>query len=999
MHSILRTLAAAAILGTLVGVPAEARAQQGVVVGLVTDKTSEQPVAGAQIVVVGTARGTLTGADGHYRIGALPAGAYQLRVISLGYESLVRPVTVQAGGTATLDFQVGTTAVALDELVVTATGEQQRKRQMGSSVATIQLAEGPPAAAPSLTNILNARAPGVSVVQTSGTTGADAPRIRIRGASSLSLDNNPLLIVDGIRLDNNASSAAGTGSLSINLGGQQTNRLNDIDPQDIETIDVLKGPAAAALYGTAAANGVILITTRRGTAGPAHWTFMAQGGDVVDKGGWPNNYLGVDAAGKACSLSSIALARCTQASVKVYNPLDAQSPFRTGALQKYGMTVAGGSDAVTYYVAGDWNREDGVYSINSLRATHVRANVQAQIRPNLRLFASSAYINSFASLPQNDNNTLGILPQGLLGGADSTVNGGWFAIPPKTLFNLVTDQSVNRMIGSASADWRPFDFLAINGIVGIDNENRWDQQTVQPQTIPFGTLPDGQRTSNRFEVNNYSFNTNATATFHPRADLTSATSVGTQYAKSRLQSTDAFGAVLLSGTNSLNGTSSRFAVAEDFSDLITIGAYGQEQLSWRDRVFLTGAVRGDDNSAFGQSFGLAWYPSVSSSWVISDEPFFPKGKLLDNLRLRASLGQSGLQPQFRFNENFFNPVAITTPSGEVGGITVGGNGLPNIKPERSTELEAGFEASTLGRRVGLDFTYYDKVSKDALVATVLPPSLGQSIQRFENIARLTNRGVEAQITAQPIRMRSVALELVLTGSANRNRLESLGGQPSIVFSPQRHVVGFPAGGYWAVPIKSYEDLNHDGIISRVNCPGGPTLAGGPACEVTLGDTAVFLGSSIPTKLASLSSTLTLFRNFSLAALVDYKGGYKQYNDTEDFRCQFGNNAASNVANSDPRAQADCAARLLGTVAGYIEDGSFLKLREVSATYRVPARYAHRISASDVSFTLAGRELATWTNYRGLDPEVNQAAGTNFSLVDFLSQPPVRRYTASVNVSF
>ncbi len=1004
-HSILRTLAAAAILGALVGAPAEARAQQGAVVGRVTDKTSEQPIAGAQVVVTGTSRGALTGADGRYRIGALPAGEHQLRVISIGYESLVHAVTVEASGTATVDFALSATAVSLDELVVTATGEQERKRQMGSGVSTIQLDEGPPPAAPDLSQVINARAPGVSITETSGTTGADAPRIRIRGASSLSLDNNPLLIVDGIRLDNNATNTAGTGSLSIGLGGQITNRLNDIDPADIETIEILKGPAAAALYGTAAANGVIQITTKRGAAGPSHWTFTAEGGANSDKGNWPTNYQGLDANGKGCTLNSVAQGRCVQASVAQYNPLVAQSPFRTGAVEKYGMTVSGGSDAVTYYVAGNWSRDDGVYAINSDRSTHVRANVQAQVRPNLRFFASSAYINSAVSLPQNDNNVLGILPQGLLGGAfpDSAHNFGWFGIPPKTLFNLVTDQSVNRMIGAASADWQPLQWLTVNGIVGLDNENRFDSQTVQPNTIAFGSLPDGQRTSNRFEVNNYSFDTNATATFHPRSDLTSTTSVGTQYEKNRLQSTDAFGAVLLAGTNSLAGTSARFAVNEDYSDLVTIGAYGQQQVGWRDRVFLTGALRLDDNSAFGKSFGLAKYPSVSGSWVISEEPFFPKGKLLDNLRLRASLGTSGLQPQFRFNENFFTPVAITQQTGEVGGITIGGNGLSNLKPERSTEFETGFEASTLGRRVGLDLTFYDKVSHDALIATVLAPSIGQSTQLFENIGQLSNRGFELQVTAQPIRTRPATLDLVLSGSTNRNRIESMGGQPPIIFgadNTQRHVQGYPAGGYWGLPIKSYGDLNHDGIISRVNCPGGPQVSGGPACEVTLGSSPVFLGSSIPTRLASLSSTLTFYRNLSLTALLDYKGGYRQYNDTESFRCAFANDAAANVKGSNLADQAACSARSLGSFAGFIEDGSFIKLREVSATYRVPERLTRRVSASNVAFTVAGRELATlWTPYRGIDPEVNEAAGNNFSLTDFLTQPLVRRWTASVSVGF
>ena len=994
---ILRALAVATVLTALGAVPGAAQAQQGTVVGRVTESGTSKAVTGAQVVVMGTTRGTITDNDGRYRIGAVPAGNRDVRVVSLGYESRVASVSVPNGGTVTADFSIPVSAVTLDQILVTATGEQQRKRQMGTSVATISLTQGAPPATQTLTEVLNARAPGVSIFESTGTTGASAPRIRIRGASSISLDNNPLLIVDGVRADNNATNS----TLSINLGGQVTNRLNDINPDDIDSIEVLKGPAAAALYGTAAANGVIQITTKRGRAGRGRWSFTVEGGDVKQKGGYPNNYQGLDANGKNCSLSSETLGSCTVASVASFNPLVAQSPFRTGANQKYAASVNGGSDVMTYYVSGDWQNEDGVYAINSLRQANFRANLQAEVRSNLRLNASTGYVSSRGSFPQNDNNVLGILPQGLLGGAfgDSLHNNGWFSFSPQTLFNLVTVQDIGRLTSSGAVDWQPWSWLKLTAVGGLDNENRFDHQTVQPQTVAFGSLPDGQRTSNRYLVNSYTFNSNATASATPLSNLTAATSVGVQYEKTMLQSTNAFGAVLLQGTNSVNGTAARFSVSEDFSDLITVGAYGQEQLGWRDRVYLTGSLRGDDNSGFGQSFGAAWYPAVSGSWVISDEPFFPKGKLIDNLRLRGAWGQSSLPPQFRFAENFYTPIAVVSGGTDVGGITVGGNGLPTLKPERSTEMELGFEASTLSGRLGIDFTYYNKVSKDALLSRVLAPSLGQSNSRFENIGQLSNRGAELQLTATPLHLSSVQLELVASGSVNRNRIDDMGGLPPIIFDPQRHVQGFPAGGYWARPILSYQDKNGDGIISRANCTGGPVAPAGSPCEITLGDTAVYLGSSIPTRLASLGATLTVFRNLRLYSLLDYKGGMKQYNLTEDFRCQFGNNAASNVIGSDLKAQAACAARLLGDVAGYIEDGSFLKLREVSATYQLPRSLVSRISASGVAFTLAGRELHTWSKYTGLDPEVIQNGGANFTQRDFLTQPPVRRVVASVKVDF
>jgi TonB-linked SusC/RagA family outer membrane protein len=1006
-----RLLGVVLLAGGLLGTAHAAQAQQGAVTGQVVDRATQRPLSSVQVIVSGTNRGTITNAEGRYLIPGVAAGTVELRAVLVGYEALSQTVTVRAGESVVADFGLAASVITLDELVVTATGTEMRKREIGNAVATIAPEAIEPGVTSSFSQVLNGRTAGVTVLQAGGTTGSGT-RIRIRGSNSVSLSNDPLIIVDGVIVDSNSDSH------SIGLGGQSTSRINDFNSQDIEKVEVLKGPAASALYGTAAANGVIQITTKRGRSGQARWNAYAEYGTIVDPNTYADNYkmFGTtpsNAITSNCNLENAYRGACAADSLVSFNPLEfyRDEIFRTGTRAKYGLNVSGGSDLVTYYLSGDYDKEDGVYANNFLDRINLRANLNSQLRDNLDVAVKAGFLTSELSLPQNDNNTIGLVPQGILGNGVNDVRQGFYLQPPSELMSISDRQGADRFTGALTGNWRPLGWLSLSSTAGMDLLNRFDNQTVPPNKIKSSASAlEGSRTSNRFKIANYSFNLSGSARYGIGTDITANTSVGVSYLQDKRESTTAFGAKLLAGTGNLNGTNARFSVGESYTDFRQVGTYLQQQLSYQDRFFLTGSLRGDDNSAFGQDFGLIFYPSVSASWVLSEESFFPVSEALSSLRLRAAYGRSGLRPGFRDAPQYYSPVAIRYANNDIPGITVGGVGNPNLKPERTSEYELGFEASFFADRMGLDFTYYNKTSQDALISRRLAPSLGVSTSRFENIGEVSNKGVEALVNAMVLNTPTVQWDVTVSASTNQNKLVKLGeGIEPIIFGlgsdSQRHQEDYPLGGYWTQRIKSWEDKNGDGIISRANCTVGAsytlTLADGtkPECEVILSEKAEFIGKVLPGREASFSTSATLSNRVRLYALLDYKGDYMLYNSTQEFRCTVVNNCRERHDATAPLAdQAKAIANLMGSYHGYFEDASFMKLREVAVTLIAPQSWAHRMGMGDVSLTLSGRNLHTWTKYSGLDPEINYTAG-NFNSADFMSQPPLRYYTARVTVNF
>ena len=1042
------SMRAMALLALSVG-PSLALSQRAVaqgvaaVTGRVVQRSTEQPLADVQVMIAGTAVMTRSGDDGRFRVPNAPAGTVTLRVVRLGYAAQSRTITLPAGETVTADFALAPVAVTLDQMRITATGETERRRESGISIGSIDTSKLNPASVTNLSTVLASRTPGLTVLSSSGST-AMGSRIRIRGSNSINLSNDPLLIVDGVRVNNLST------GMSISLAGQTISRMDDLNADDIENIEVIKGPAASALYGTAAASGVIQVTTKRGRAGRARWNAFAEYGLINDVTRYPDNWsqVGTITGGP---LNGQRTSRCTTENAVLgaagvagactirpdsmyrYTPLEGDaSPFRQGLRNKYGLNSAGGADVATYFISGEFEREQGVFDPNDLKRANIRANIRAQLRPNLDATVTGGYMASRTGVTFNDNSAQGPLGAGAFGkafdcrpstyaqipgclAAGDTASRGYFNsnIPASSLWLQEIGSDVDHFTSGLSSNWQPKSWLRALGQAGLDVVQQNDVRFAPPGpalSALGSSFVQGFKLAQRRSLPTYTVQGTATASFEVRDGLQSTTSLSGQYVREEFHQLSAQGQQILPGTESLSGASALFAVGEVNQQIVTLGLFGQQKMAWRDRLFLTMSLRGDRGSTFGADAGYIYYPAASVSWVVSDEPFFPTLPWLTQLRLRSAYGQSGQRPGFRQAQSFFAPVAVRTNNAEQSAVTLGGAGNAELRAERSTEWEGGLESNLLDGRVGMELTYYSKITRDAIVRQVLAPSLGASTDRNANLGTVKNAGFEGLVNADLLERGPARLSASLSYTVNANKLVALGRDvPPILFAPQQHQAGSPLGGFFGRRIESYSDLNGDGIISRVNCPsyGGvnnPQVAGGPACEVVLSANEAYLGSPLPTREASFTSVLTLYRNVRLLALLDYRGGYKQFNATREFRCNSILNCREVNDKSAPLAeQAAATASRMGTYVGYIENAKFIKLREVALTYAAPRELAARLGVDGVSLTVAGRNLRTWAKYTGFDPEVNSgttsAAFGSFSQIDFLAQPPVRTIVTRLNVNF
>lgn len=1014
--------------GALLGLGGQsALAQTGSVTGKITAADSPTPIEAARVQVVGTPLLVLSNREGEYTLRGVTPGSVQIRVTALGYATATKEVTVTAGQTATLDFALTQAPYTLEEITTTAIGET-RKAELGNTVNTIQvsqMAEQLPVK--TLSDVLKARAPGVQVFSSTGTVGG-GQRIRIRGSNSVSLSNEPLYIVDGVRIESS------TGSIAVGVGGQAPSRINDINPDEIADIQILKGPSAAAIYGTSGSNGVILITTKRGVAGRARWNLWTEQGTSVDKNPYPDNVYGsatTAPTGARCILTQQAAGSCTINSIYRFNPMrdDVESPLANGYRQQYGGSVSGGSDLVQYYISGERESEKGVYFMpkaeqdrikastgrtelrddelnpNNIDKVNLRSNLSAVLSPTANVQVNVGYVTSSLRLPQNDNNVRGIHSSGLNGdgrGGEPSVNfnlpngqsvsRAWGFHRPGETFQRLTKQTVQRFTTGATANYSPVNWFTGRAVVGLDLTSRIDQLLNRFGEGPFfsrdreGIAFEGRRT-----IAVYTVDVNGTATFDLTSSINSKTTAGINYGETNFRGTNAQGDPLPPGAVTVTAGSNKQA-SETNNILKTAGGFVQQTFGLNERLYLTGALRVDRNSASGTLSKTIAYPKASISYLISESGFFPKGDFLNSLRLRASYGHAGQQPGGTVAIESYEATAAMVGGTVQPAVTINNLGDPTLKPERSVEYEAGFDANFFNSRVALEVTGFHKETEDALIFVPTPVSAGNPTGQFRNLGKVRNQGIEYILNAQVLTARDLTWDLTVSGSFLRNKLLDLAGLPPINanLQDQQHREGLPLGGYWARPY-TFADANGDGIIV--------------ASEVTPGDSLEYRGPSQPTRELALSSQVGLFNGrVQISTQFDYRGGALLYNLTEDFRCRSSQNCAALYETGTPlEDQARIVAlRFLGANSskdGFMEKADYLKWRELSVTFNAPQSLARAFRAERASLTLSGRNLWTTTKYSGIDPEVNGQGEANFAQRDFLSLPSLRSFNVRLNLGF
>jgi TonB-linked SusC/RagA family outer membrane protein len=974
-------------------------AQTGAVAGIVVDARTQQPIAGVQINVVGTATGTATGEDGRFRLGGLSGTQVALRLRRVGFGSRTETVPI---GSTDLRLTLSEAARLLDEVVVTGTAEPVERRAIGHAVTKVNAAEVQSLApAQSTSSLINARAPSVVMIAGSGAVGS-GPRIRIRGSSSFSLTDQPLIYVDGVRIANDVS----TGPTSQFFGSAVISRLNDIDPDDIESIEVVKGPAAATLYGTEANNGVIQIITKQGRPGRATFSLTAREGrnwfnDAEKRIGY--SYTRNPTTGVVERWSAVEQERLRGTPI-----------FKAGPVRAYDLAVSGGMPQVRYHLSTGYDNERGIEPTNHMWRATGRANISIAPRQNFDINASVGTLAQQIYVPLEAGG--GMWFSAFFGQMPRTpadqLRRGFFSAPPEAFWNAFNVyQRVARTTSSLTLNHRPFAWLNHRLTVGHDvtgEDNVNETERMGPELRQFFTNPvdqNGNKFTRRRELSVASVDYAATAKATLWRGISSSTSGGAQFFRRNTYTLAARGEGFpAAGLTQVDAAAVTFG-GELFVTNSTLGFYLQEQLGWQERLFLTAAIRVDDNSAFGQNFSWVQYPKVAASWVISEEPWWGGigARFLSAVKLRAAYGETGQQPQTFSALRTFTPV---TGGDGASAVTANSPGNPDLKPERGREFEAGLDASALGDRINVEFNVYRRQISDAILDASVAPSSGFAGTRVTNIGKIRGNGIELMTRANLLNRANFGLDATLNISHNNNEILDVGAAPGTPLDQQfigtgniRHQVGYPVGGYWDRRILSAE-FNANGTTRNAMCDDG--RGGATPCLDATGAVIaprVFLGRSDAPNEGSFSSTATLYNRFRIYALVDWKRGHRQFDNNMRAKCSVFRLCPENhdPLNYDPVviAQFD-SPNLLREI--YYGDASYAKLREVSGSYTLPAAWAARMRASAATVTVSGRNLHTWTNWTGVDPEsfftLEQFARTEQAQV-----PPLQQFLFSINVNF
>jgi TonB-linked SusC/RagA family outer membrane protein len=981
---------------------AAAQAQTGTITGSIQEQGTQRPLASVQVSVAGTSIGTFTNVQGRYILPGVPAGDVTVNVLLLGFGPVERTVRVVANDTVTADFQLAERPLDLDEIVVTGTAGGTQRRAIGNVVESVDASKVLSIApATSVTQLLSHRVAGLVTLPEAGQVGTGSP-LQIRGVSSLSLGTDPIVYIDGIRMDSNPRRGGGQ------RGGARVSRLNDLNPNDIESIEVIKGPAAATLYGTEASNGVIQIITKRGSTGEPVFDMEVSAGT-----NWmwnPEGRAGLRWARNAQTgeISSFNVYRN-----EVENGLG--PIFDYGFTQGYDLSLRGGSDLVRYFVSGSYNNDKGIVDWNWDKRLALRANLDVVLTDKLSLRTSTGYTQSRTRLIQGGIN---FDPFSQLIWATPATRDqpqrGWFVAPPEEWGEVENRSDNDRTTTSVELNYRPFEWSTHRLIAGIDRneEKGWLLIPRQPEGSDhfYGTAALGDKSSDRNTRNFVTLDYAGTANWSLR-NLAMASSIGFQYYRQNNASTGAdgeqFPAVPITTVSGGATTSG----SENFSQNSTVGVYLQQQVGWNNRVFITGAIRGDDNSAFGSDYDAAIYPKLSATWVMHEEPFW-NVDWVQQFRLRGAWGAAGQQP------GTFDAARLYDP--QIGfqdqpALEPAEFGNPALKPERGEEFEAGVDVTLLNGRVDLTYTGYLRNVKDAIVNRPLPPSSGFDGSQVVNIGRVRGWGHEFGLSTRLLQAPSFAWDVDAQYARMGNEIKDLGGIEFIGAGGQaRHREGYAISDLFMFKVLD-ATINQNGVVTSSTCDGGTgddgLQQGGDPVPCSQAH-KVFWGHTQPTWQLGVGTTFTLWNNLRLYGRVEGNGGHHQIN-TEIRAIHNLGNSEARVKNNDPIL---AAYRAVENDATGAYKAGFLRLREISASYNLPDNLVGRIGASRGSLTVGMRNvMMLWTaedgwgtardgsitvpvaNMISWDPEIRgtDTRSNNFQTI----MPPMASALMSLRLSF
>jgi TonB-linked SusC/RagA family outer membrane protein len=1024
--------------------------------GHVTDP-EKQPLPGTTVAIVGTTLGTTTDADGDFTLTVtLKPGPVTIAFSAIGYETLRKPITLGNAEQVTADAELAAATTNLDEVVVTGSTLSAPKRELGNAISTIKGSDLQQSGSANLINSLQGKVPGAQITQNSGDP-AGGISIRLRGIKSLVGSSDPLYVVDGV-IVSNASTNVSQIALSNDAGNANVgqNRLSDINPDDIATLNVINGAAAAAQYGSRAANGVVIITTKRGQSGKAQVTFSTSFNINELRKSVPVNTYGKQFGFAALRLYPIGGITAAQVAsnpgttitdiyrdgaytslatnlvdVQRYNYFD--QIFRTGYGTDNNLSVSGGRDNTQFYVSLGYLKNEGIIKGTDFTRYNLRARVDQRLTNWAKLSVGLSYANSLSNEKANGNvfyspiNSVNIT-NNIYDITKRDAAGNLQAVEPtrvnplSTIEDMKFSQSVSRTINSFQLNLTPLKGLTVDYIAGVDVYSQFGKNYIRPYPyqaiagLPAARYPLGFAATATNQVLQFNNDLNAQyeRQFSDKFKLNAAIGYSYQYFQSDYSINS--GQNLTPFIETVSGASNTtYQVRYDLDRYSLSGLFAQATLGFRNLAFITGAVRRDQSSKFSPSQTNQYYPKVSGSFIVSDLDFWKNlsfSNTFNSLKLRASYGEagnlSGIGSYARFYQ--FSPVGFLGKNTITPGTQLAN---PDVQPERMAELEGGIDLAFLSGRIGLGITAYNqKISSLVVNRTVAPTTGGTSI--VNNVGSMENKGFEIVLDVNPVKTKDLNWDFTIIYNHNRNKVLDLGGQPiinpdasSASGTPVNLIVGQPVGVFYGSAYARNTDgsfiLSPSGFPQSERATGQangaiayvPARNSDGSVDVSKPTANVIIGNPNPKWTGSFSTNLS-YKKLNLHILLDAVQGVDVFNADKRTRqgVGLGEYAEQELRGTLKRGY---IFGIYNTQEFRVDPGSYTKLREVSISYTLPPLVK---GISRLNVAVVGRNLYSWDKYTGFDPETN-AGGNNDLLrgIDFGNVPIPRTYQLKLSATF
>ncbi len=1010
-------------------------AQSRVVKGTIKDSKSKETIPGVTVLVEGTTNGTVTDMNGMFSITVDGAGK-RLIVSYVGYAT-----QMVSADKDNFDVMLEMSVTLLKETVITALGVSKEKKSLGYSVSEVSGDDVRKSGESNIIEALAAKAPGIEVIGSGGTPGAST-KITLRGPTSFSGDNQPIIVIDGVIMDNSTNvPTAGDAPFNVNLAGiNESNRALDINPDDIESVSILKGPAAAAIYGSAAGNGAIVYTTKRGKGGKAFGATFSSSVGIDKVSNLPKlqqTYSqGYDGATFSDQTSQSWGAPITSlAGMQAHDVY--KDFFRTGYTYNNSVSVFGGNDNSSLRLSAGNTSQTGIVPNSNLKRSTVRMTDDTKITDKITAGGTVDYTNTAAQRVQNGSNLAGTMLTLTRTPAEFDISNWqnadgtqrqYYAYYDNPLYsankNTYNDQT-NRMIGNVYLNYKPLEFLDVNWKVGTDNYNTKTQQVYAISS--FGNdNSDGSGQINNTFLQYRNINSDLLVKFNKQIAKNFGLDalLGFNFKYTESQSVFARGRNLtVPGYYNLNNASELYSSNSD--------SYQKQQAVFLDvtanfkrMLYLNLTGRNEWNSAFGKNGKSFFYPKADLSWVFSEA--FKMPKWFSFGKVRVAYANTGIAPPLYSTQTYYsvpfytdgytngNTLPYLNQAGLAQSTTLGN---PDIKPERVSDIEGGTNLSFFTNRITVDFTYYSETSKDLLISKPVAASSGY-LAKTVNAGTMTNKGIELALGGEPVKTKNFAWDISVGWSQNKNVVTALADGVK-QFQPE---IGFGGLNNFAIVGESYGVFY--GSAWKRNGNGDLLLDANGLPQVT--STAQVLGNPYPKWILNVNNTFT-YKNLTFGFLWDFRQGGDIWNGTEQSLNTKGKSAQSVDRNQTyaidgvfdagtPNAGQHTTTHLPGydgSGADYwtyfkgqngadesaVQDGGWIRLRSVSLSYRFDlTKGTKKYVFKYLDLGVSGRNLWLKTKYTGVDPETSlTGAGSNIKGMDYFNNPGTKSYFFSLKV--